>query len=87
MSAPVRRRLTAVERPVSFQQLELPGFARDPEALVPLYRAMVLSRRFDAKAIALQRTGRLGTYASSLGQEGVTVGFAAAMTSMALGPK
>jgi pyruvate dehydrogenase E1 component alpha subunit len=40
---------------------------------------MVLTRAFDAKAIALQRTGRLGTYASSLGQEGVAVGLAAAM--------
>ena len=44
-----------------------------------LYRAMVLTRTFDAKAIALQRTGRLGTYASSLGQEAVAVGVAAAM--------
>ena len=58
---------------------ELPAFARDPEALIPLYRAMVLTRRFDAKAVALQRTGRCGTYASSLGQEAVTVGLAAAM--------
>jgi pyruvate dehydrogenase E1 component alpha subunit len=58
---------------------ELPAFARDPQALIPLYRGMVQTRRFDAKAVALQRTGRLGTYASSLGQEGVTVGVAAAM--------
>jgi pyruvate dehydrogenase E1 component alpha subunit len=43
----------------------LPAFARDPAALVVLYRALVLTRTFDAKAIALQRTGRLGTYASS----------------------
>jgi pyruvate dehydrogenase E1 component alpha subunit len=40
---------------------------------------MVLTRTFDAKAVALQRTGRLGTYASSLGQEAVSVGVAAAM--------
>jgi pyruvate dehydrogenase E1 component alpha subunit len=40
---------------------------------------MVLTRAFDGKAIALQRTGRLGTYASSLGQEAVAVGTAAAM--------
>ena len=40
---------------------------------------MVLTRAFDAKAVALQRTGRLGTYASSLGQEAVGVGLAAAM--------
>jgi 2-oxoisovalerate dehydrogenase E1 component alpha subunit len=57
----------------------LPDFAREPAALVPLYRGMMLTRRFDAKAIALQRTGRLGTYASSLGQEAVTVGLASAM--------
>jgi pyruvate dehydrogenase E1 component alpha subunit len=57
----------------------LPAFAEDPEELTGLYRAMVLTRAFDAKAIALQRTGRLGTYASSLGQEAVAVGAAAAM--------
>jgi 2-oxoisovalerate dehydrogenase E1 component alpha subunit len=57
----------------------LPPFARDPDELAALYRAMVLTRTFDAKAIALQRTGRLGTYASSLGQEAVAVGTAAAM--------
>jgi pyruvate dehydrogenase E1 component alpha subunit len=57
----------------------LPPFARKPSELVALYRAMVLTRTFDIKAIALQRTGRLGTYASSLGQEAVAVGTAAAM--------
>lgn len=58
---------------------DLPGFARDRGTLVALYRALVLTRQFDAKAIALQRTGRLGTYASSLGQEAVSVGTASAM--------
>ncbi len=57
----------------------LPDFARDPRELVALYRAMVLARSFDAKAIALQRTGRLGTYSSALGQEAVAVGIAGAM--------
>lgn len=57
----------------------LPAFARDPNELKRLYRAMVLTRAFDEKAVALQRTGRLGTYASSLGQEAVAVGTAAAM--------
>ncbi len=57
----------------------LPDFAGDAVQLISLYRAMVLTRTFDAKAIALQRTGRLGTYASSLGQEAVAVGIAAAM--------
>ncbi len=59
---------------------ELPPFARDRDALVALYRWMVLTRAFDAKAVALQRTGRLGTYASGIGQEAVCVGAAHAMT-------
>ncbi len=59
---------------------DLPDFARDGETLRALYIAMVRTRTFDAKAIALQRTGRLGTYASSLGQEAVGVGVAGAMT-------
>jgi len=45
----------------------LPAFAHDPAALLPLYRSMVLTRTFDAKAISLQRTGRLGTYPPCLG--------------------
>src|SRR6516162_8403031 len=57
----------------------LPDFARDRAELVALYRAMVMARRFDAKAVALQRTGRLGTFASALGQEAVPVGVASAM--------
>jgi pyruvate dehydrogenase E1 component alpha subunit len=57
----------------------LPDFARERAALVSLYRAMVLTRTFDAKAVALQRTGRLGTYPSCLGQEAVAVGLGAAM--------
>lgn len=59
----------------------LPGFADDPEALKGLYRAMVRARTFDQKAIALQRTGRLGTYPSALGQEAIGVAVAAAMRS------
>ena len=51
----------------------------DLEALVDGYRAMVRLRRFDAKAVALQRTGRLGTYAVSLGQEAIPIGVASVM--------
>lgn len=58
---------------------KLPHFAGDPDELRRLYRFLVLTRTFDTKAIALQRTGQLGTYASSLGQEAVSVGAAAAM--------
>ncbi len=57
----------------------LPEFAHDPEVLLPLYRAMQLTRTFDTKAIALQRTGKIGTFASALGQEAIGVGVASAM--------
>jgi 2-oxoisovalerate dehydrogenase E1 component alpha subunit len=57
----------------------LPQFAADTRVLVSLYRAMVLTRAFDLKAVSLQRTGRLGTYAPALGQEAVAVGVASAM--------
>jgi 2-oxoisovalerate dehydrogenase E1 component alpha subunit len=57
----------------------LPRFASDSAVLISLYRGMVLTRAFDLKAVSLQRTGRLGTYAVSLGQEGVSVGIASAM--------
>lgn len=58
---------------------ELPEFATQPEHLITLYRAMVLNRLFDAKAIALQRTGKMGTYPSTRGQEAVFVGMGDAM--------
>jgi 2-oxoisovalerate dehydrogenase E1 component alpha subunit len=53
----------------------------DTDTLQTLYRWMVLTRTFDARAIALQRTGRIGTYASCLGQEAVGVGIGHAMNS------
>ncbi|MDX1782073.1 MAG: pyruvate dehydrogenase (acetyl-transferring) E1 component subunit alpha [Thalassovita sp.] len=58
---------------------ELPDFARDRDTLVEIYAAMVKTRVFDTRAVALQRTGRLGTYASSLGQEAIGAGVASAM--------
>jgi pyruvate dehydrogenase E1 component alpha subunit len=42
---------------------------------------MVLTRLFDKKAVALQRTGQLGTYASSLGQEAISVAIGNVMAS------
>lgn len=44
-----------------------------------LYEWMVLARTFDEKAFKLQREGRLGTYASILGQEAAQVGSAFAL--------
>lgn len=58
---------------------ELPPFARDHEQLRSMYRWMVLTRAFDKKAVALQRTGQLGTYASCLGQEAIGVALGLAM--------
>lgn len=58
---------------------ELPEFARDFAYLIDLYSNMVETRVFDNKAIALQRTGKMGTYASVLGQEAIGTGIAAAM--------
>ena len=57
----------------------LPPFARDSADLLDLYRWMVLMRVYDAKAIALQRTGQLGTYAPILGQEAIQAGVGSAM--------
>ena len=39
-----------------------------------LYRDMILVRRFDAEATALQRQGELGLWASCLGQEATQIG-------------
>jgi len=58
---------------------DLPAFAKDTQELIKLYRLMVLNRIFDTKAIALQRTGKIGTYPSTRGQEGVFVGVGAGM--------
>jgi 2-oxoisovalerate dehydrogenase E1 component alpha subunit len=57
----------------------LPDFAKDPAELLRMYRLMTLVRAFDAKAINLQRTGKLGTYASCLGHEATHVAVGAAM--------
>jgi 2-oxoisovalerate dehydrogenase E1 component alpha subunit len=56
----------------------LPDFAND-ETLLAMYRAMMLTRIFDRKAISLQRTGKMGTYPSSLGQEAISVAIGSAM--------
>lgn len=49
----------------------LPDWTNDVDWLTSCYRNMVLARTLDNKAIALQRTGQLGTYASLLGSEAI----------------
>ena len=50
---------------------KLPEFAQDLTSMQQVYRMMVLTRLFDKKAIALQRTGKMGTYAPVHGQEAI----------------
>lgn len=56
-----------------------PEIASDKALLIKLYQAMQKTRMFDKKAIALQRRGQLGTYASSLGQEAIGSAIGSAM--------
>ena len=58
---------------------DLPEWVNDTKELVELYKQMVFLRVFDGKAIALQRTGKLGTYASALGMEATHVAIGSAM--------
>lgn len=45
-----------------------------PETLDSMYRNMVIARAWDRKNIALQRTGRMYTYAPLEGQEAIAIG-------------
>lgn len=56
-----------------------PTFVGDQDFMHRLYRMMLLTRLFDKKAVALQRTGQLGTYPPNIGQEAIGVGIGAAM--------
>lgn len=58
---------------------DLPDFARNRESLTALYKDMLKVRCFDAKAVALQRTGKLGTYASCLGHEAAHIGIGSSL--------
>jgi 2-oxoisovalerate dehydrogenase E1 component alpha subunit len=65
------------------QRVEHPEYSVDvtEDELRGLYRDLVLVRRVDAEATALQRQGELGIWASLLGQEAAQVG-----SGRALGP-
>ncbi|MDM7832504.1 pyruvate dehydrogenase (acetyl-transferring) E1 component subunit alpha [Cellulomonas edaphi] len=51
----------------------------DDERLTALYEDMVVVRRFDTEAVALQRQGQLGLWPPLLGQEAAQVGSARAL--------
>lgn len=63
------------------ERVEHPAYSLDisDEDLRGLYRDLVLVRRVDAEATALQRQGELGIWASLLGQEAAQVGSGRAM--------
>jgi len=50
------------------------SFSLDDEAIKGFYRDMVLTRRIDIEATALQRHGELGIWAQLLGQEAAQIG-------------
>lgn len=58
---------------------DLPTFAHNTEHLIRLYTSMQRTRLLDAKAVIMQRTGKMGTYPSSLGQEAVSTGLGDAL--------
>jgi pyruvate dehydrogenase E1 component alpha subunit len=51
----------------------------DAESMIDVYRGMRLARRFDQRAVSLQRQGRMGTYPPLSGQEGAQIGSAYAL--------
>lgn len=57
----------------------IPSSIDNTDTLLDLYRTMVLIRTFDKKAIALQRTGKMGTYAPITGQEAISTAIGHAM--------
>jgi len=58
---------------------ELPPSAPPKDEVLALFRQMLFLRTFDGKAVALQRTGKLGTYAPCLGHEATQIGIGASM--------
>ncbi len=57
----------------------LPDTLATRDQLISLYRVLLLTRVFDRTAINLQRTGVIGTYASTEGQEAIGAGIGFAM--------
>ncbi len=63
------------------ERVEHPDFAFDlgDDAILGFYRDLVMTRRIDTEATALQRQGELGIWASLLGQEAAQIGSGRAM--------
>ena len=57
----------------------LPDFAKNTETLLKLHQQMHQLRALDARAVTMQRTGKMGTYPAALGQEAVSIGAGSAL--------
>jgi 2-oxoisovalerate dehydrogenase E1 component alpha subunit len=64
------------------ERVDHPGYPLDltTDEIKALYRDLVIVRRIDTEAIALQRQGELGIWASLLGQEAAQVGSGRALS-------
>ncbi len=58
----------------------LPDWAGQSKIFIDYYRTMVIARQGDQKAVALQRTGKMGTYPSCLGQEAISTVYGTLMS-------
>jgi 2-oxoisovalerate dehydrogenase E1 component alpha subunit len=63
------------------ERVDHPKYPLDDVDIKGMYRDMVLVRRIDTEAIALQRQGQLGLWASLLGQEAAQIGSARALSA------
>ena len=64
------------------ERVDNPAYPLDDSADIKgMYRDMVLVRRIDTEAIALQRQGELGLWASLLGQEAAQIGSGRALSA------
>jgi pyruvate dehydrogenase E1 component alpha subunit len=73
----VTERLEILDKDGNLDESLAPSLTKDK--LVGLYKTMLRMRQYDQKALKLQRQGRMGTWASCLGQEGAQAGLALAM--------
>jgi len=62
------------------ERVDHPDYPLGDADIKGMYRDMVLVRRIDTEAIALQRQGELGLWASLLGQEAAQIGSARALS-------
>ncbi len=83
-SVAVTRQTEENDRPGMFGLINPDGSVRDRlpitvDEMKALYADMVEARTFDSKSMAMQRQGRLATYAPFRGQEAAQIGAAAAL--------